>query len=299
MFCKKCGKEIPDGFSSCPYCDNSSIGDTAPINSDPFGMPPEPNKNGNGKKIAIIASISALVVAVIAIVLVLIFSDGNTSTRNNDSDDSDSKGYIRAVEDYLDFLAYKKDDPQKFVSDFYFGGEFGEIFCTDDTMSEHEIILEAMYEEEMDDMYYGYEEYDNWEDYISAMIRDEIYDELENRLGNDWKLKYDITDSEELSNSEVEDLQDDRWEKVIDTYADDFADHLSDYCTRSEVRKVEELAEEMNSWEIETAYNVEVEVKVTGEDTSDIENTFDFKVAQVNDEWVILDGPGFHELFRD
>ena len=297
MFCGNCGKEIPNGFPSCPYCDNSSAASSEskniPIAPDPFGMPPTtPKRNGNGKKNAIIASISAVVVAVIAIVLVLIFSGGDMSSTKREA-----KGYIREVEDYLDFLAFKKVDPKKFISDLYLGGEFGVIFCTDDTMSEHEIILEAMYEGDWNRMYYGYEKCDNWEEYISTMINDEIYDSLENRFGKDWKLIYDRTASEELSNSEVEDLIDDKWENVIEYYAEDFADAWSDNCTRREVKKIEDLAQKMRSWELETAYHVEVEVKITGKSNSYIKNTFDFKVAQVSDEWVILDGPDTHELF--
>ena len=43
-------------------------------------------------------------------------------------------------------------------------------------------------------------------------------------------------------------------------------------------------------------YEVEVEVKVEGDE--DVENVFEFRVAKVDKEWVILEGPDLDEIFE-
>ena len=57
---------------------------------------------------------------------------------------------------------------------------------------------------------------------------------------------------------------------------------------------LEEFIDELDE-DISKAYTVEVEIKINGE-KKDFEDTFEFKVAKVGGEWIILEGPEFYDL---
>lgn len=72
MFCRNCGKEVPDGNAFCEYC-GTKVGVVNEVKP----------QNKKSKKPLIISLVSVVIVAVIVVVLVLVFSDDTPNIRPN------------------------------------------------------------------------------------------------------------------------------------------------------------------------------------------------------------------------
>ena len=271
----------------------------APTPVVPNPQPPK-KKKGKGKLIAIISAIVVVVLAAAGAVWYMITSGvfGNDSNNGDDSDDEKNDGkkseeaYVEEVEAYLDYLVKKNDDVDDFVSDMYLFGEFGNLYsgkAADEVLEKFfETMFEQGKEESMGYGYYEYFDYDNWEDYVKEGGIDRVYENIEGLFG-DWKLKYEIGDAKELDAEDVTDF----WEGVIDSYEEMLVD--TDF-SRNDREDIEDFIDSLKDMEVEEAYEVEVEIEVDGDEDS-CSNDFEFTVAKVGKEWVILDGPKVDGMF--
>lgn len=276
MFCRNCGIEFPDSEKSCPKCGT-------PILSEGEVNEAKPKKSKAGIIVLICVLATVLVAAAVVVVLVL----GNKFSK---------KQYVEEVEAYLDYIAEEEDDVSEFLSSMYFGGEFGQYYKGDTAAKLHEILLKANFdlsgndEPDMGYDYYGYSKggYD-WEDYTEDAVIRSFYNDLEDVYG-DWELKYEIKNTTKLSKGRVRNYQDEL-KNIIDNY-EDLAFELD---SEKDQDEFEEFIESMEKLKIKSAYKVEVELEITG-DKDNYEETVDFIVAEIGEDWVILEGPSFWDL---
>ena len=96
MFCKNCGKSIPDDAVLCPYCGTSLAAGTQPQPTQPNIQQPKKKKK-TGCLIAVIA-----VIALITIILVvaILGSDDGTTTTGDGGTGTTASGEKIVTEDY-------------------------------------------------------------------------------------------------------------------------------------------------------------------------------------------------------
>ncbi|MBR2044662.1 MAG: zinc ribbon domain-containing protein [Agathobacter sp.] len=285
MLCKNCGSNIPEGSKFCPYC-SAQVVDSP---EQQLGQP-APETNGK-KKVPMIAGIVAVVVIIIG-VIIAIFAG------------SSSKGYETEVENFFTYLAEQEDDAEGFITDAYwagacFGNAFGGNFAKDANIA----YVTCMFEiEDAAGSSYGTSSIDNWEDYLEESMLDYLYMQFDNVYGDDWELNYEIANSDKLSGSDIEDLQDE-WEEIIKKYEEyvDLFENIDDnFATIEEedIETIEAFIDEMSDKKIKKAYEVEVDVTIEGDDAS-LEESYEFQIVQIDDQWVILEGPTIYDFIQD
>lgn len=283
MICLKCGKEIADNSQFCPNCGNMMS--AVAVNKAPavtVSTPAEPvadlkpekpkkERSGNHGKAIAFGAVALVVIAAI-VASVFFFFNG--------------KGYEKEVKAYLDFYAEKEDDAIGFVTDGYMGGSFGNVLNGKKADEITKMICKATYESNFED------EYDNWKEYVEANIN-AIYDMAEDDFG-DWKMTYEIKKSKKLSKSKIKDLED-VLEEIIEGYEEilDEADLSSD-----DEDELEDYIEKIEDAKIKAAYEVKVQIKFKG-DYGSFKETYDFKVAKIGGDWVILEGPSVYQFMED
>lgn len=321
MFCIKCGKQIPEGVKFCPYCGNAmsvapaetpappveeTVTYTAPAEApvavaepETVGVIPDlipreeipaPSKKTkiNGKKLAMFGGIGAVIIA--AGVLAFSWFGGN----------GDANTYKKEVESYLNCIANKEESADKFITDMYFGGDFGYFYSGKDSAEIHEIYARAVfdYEKEQADMGYGYGEfeYDTWKDYVKESSIDYIYDDMEYIYGEDWKFTYKIGETEKASESEIEELQE-FWEETTVGYYESLDSDLEDVdvVSDSDKKKLKNFINKIENLEVTEAYCIDVEVSIEGSEDS-CDETVEFVVAKIGNEWVIMEGFSMYDL---
>ena len=206
-----------------------------------------------------------------------------------------SKGYEKEVKNYLNYYAEQEDKAETFIDEGYFAGEFGTFLTGKEATEINKILFEAMLEEEeFSDSYYGETSYDTWEELIEDMVLERNYDMMERRFGDDWKLTYEIEESEKLSKSDIEDLEEVLEECV--EYYEDMVDEL-DLSSKDE-KKVEKFINKYSNMKIKQAYEVKVKIEIDGDDYS-LEEDYEFEVAKLGRDWVILTGPSLYDFMND
>jgi len=269
-----------DAFQSAPVAGVNVM--DAP--TDPaFAPNPEAPKSKKGLIIGIVSAVVAVVVAA-GVAVWLLFFNSNTD------------GCNEAVEAYLDAIADKKEpDASAYISDMYFGGKFGSFYNGEDAEDINELYAGTLLNSASVGRSLGYgsgvsvEKGDLWKNRVLSSSLKPFYREMERKYGDDWKLDYEITDTEKMSGSDKDDLQD-KWEDVIDNY-NKLADELDD----DDSKDVEEFVEKLEELEVDSAYEVIVNVEIKG-DKDSYEEEVEFSVAEIGDEWVILEGPSFEDF---
>lgn len=142
------------------------------------------------------------------------------------------------------------------------------------------------------------DEFEDFKDEASDSLED-TFDAMEDELGKKIKVSYKITDKDELSKRDIEDIED----AYKDLYDDDleyYYDMLKDYdyddmedeldisskdCEKI-IDELRELIKEFKNPEISKGYEVTVEAKIEGDD-DDIEEDIDLKLIKINGDWTI------------
>lgn len=302
MFCKNCGKEIADSSQFCIYCGtNLSATQQQPVFepavqptfeqvSQPVCAPVEPTpapvspKNPKKSRAPMIIAVISIIVVLASIATVIFFF--SKKQKQKEEAKALSEGYISEVEDYLDFIKTKNTNVYDYISDAYLGGSFGSYFSGSKADDMHKLLFREMFEEEI--MEYADVDYDNWKDFLKQEGVDEFFDTMNSRYGKGWKFDYSIEDSYEMSDSKVEDLNND-FVYIIENYEDvDYPD------LKKKSRDFVNYLEDLN---VKSAYEVEVDITIKGSKDS-FEQTVTFVVAQIDKQWVIFEGPS-HWAFID
>lgn len=160
----------------------------------------------------------------------------------------------------------------------------------------HKLMKGAMSKSDYEDyeedyvLYYSEDYYEDW------------YDDYEDDFGDDWKITYEIKDVDELKRSRVRDLNDmfeyyaDEWEEYTDEDAfEDYLDFIEDEydaeikgLDKKLVKFYESLVKKVKKTEIKKAYEVEIKVRIKGEDDHDSE-TITRILYLVDGKWVMDD----------
>jgi len=259
-----------------------------------FATPPmKPKKSG--KKVGLIVGIVAAALAIIAaivFVVMWILGSGDEEKNNN--------SYVSEVEQYLNFFANKEDSVDKLLSDTYLFGGFGYLYSGNDATEINEMYARAMFEDEKEDADMGYTygsfDYNNWKDYTKETLIDYFYEEMEYEYGDDWEMTYEIIYTEEVSESEIEELQE-IWEEGVLDFYDDLYDEIGDDLDKADRKKFRNFIGSIEDLEVTEGYCVEVDIEVTDEYGDTEDNSVEFVVAKVGKEWVILDGISPYSLF--
>lgn len=140
----------------------------------------------------------------------------------------------------------------------------------------------VMYYEAMD------EDDDAYEDYIEA---------LEDEFGDNYKIKYKITDADKLSSKKLEDLE----EEIADSYeeeADDADETLElyeelwdeeDISSKNQkklTKAFEKYIKECEKVKVTAAYKVDLECTIKGSEGDEDFEIEDLIIAKVNGEWI-------------
>ncbi|MBE6587230.1 MAG: zinc ribbon domain-containing protein [Ruminococcaceae bacterium] len=281
MYCKKCNKDVGEGLSFCPECGTAL---EVEVSSEKTGFMDLLKKN----KLALIiaAAVVVLIGALIAVYFIFLKPDG-------------SKGYVEEVENYLEYFADGSTDEDDFISVAYSGGMFGSYLNGEAAVEINELYVKALLDlnnemVDLDDYYYGsYEEYDNWKEMISESEIAYVYEYAEYLIG-DWELSYEVIGSEKLSKEKTARLATEL-NDCIEFYEDMPDDVEMDSDDEDEI---EEFVKYLEDIVIKEAYEVDVAVEIDGEDGF-VEETYEYKVAKLGDEWVILKGAGIFDIFED
>ncbi len=282
MLCRNCGSNIPEGSQYCPYCSmqisNSSY--------QQFGYQEPATKKK--KKWPIIAGVTAII-ALIGGAIALIFAI------------SSSKGYEKEIENFFAYFEEKEDDAEGFITEAYWGGLcFGNAIGGNVGKEANTAYISCLFEvENASGSSLGGSNIDNWEDYLKESSIDYIYGRFDKIYGDDWELTYKIANVDELSDSKVDDLQDE-WEETVENYEeyiDQFEDSDADIDDK-DIETIEDFIDEMSDKKIKKAYEIEVDVEIEGDDAS-LDESYEFKVVKVGNEWVILEGPTVEDFIRD
>ncbi|MDE6742675.1 MAG: zinc ribbon domain-containing protein [Lachnospiraceae bacterium] len=144
------------------------------------------------------------------------------------------------------------------------------------------------------------------EDFDDALAEEfeDFFDDIADEYGDDFKLTYEIRDTEHLDDRDIKDIEDiyeDLFDLIDDNidYEDedlyeDLADDLEDYADISlssgQVRKLQNAVEsfmgKLEDFKIQDAYEVKVRFVLEGEDGSD-KATATFYIIKVNGDWFI------------
>ncbi|MBE6681645.1 MAG: zinc ribbon domain-containing protein [Ruminococcaceae bacterium] len=287
MFCRNCGFQFSDNEKECPKCGTPILSGSTDSNESPEVSSPVSEAKPKKSKAGIIVLICVLATVLVAAAVVVVLMLGNKFSK---------KQYVEEVEAYLDYIADEENDVSEFLSNMYFGGEFGQYYKGSDAAKLHEILLKANFSSNGNDEpdigydYYGYGKgrYD-WEDYTEDALIGDFYNALEDVYG-DWELKYEIKDTAKLSKGRTRNLQDEL-KNIIENY-EDLTFELD---SEKDQGEFEEFIESMEKLKVKSAYKVEVEIEIDGKKNS-YEETVDFIVAEIGKEWVILEGPGFQDF---
>lgn len=319
MFCGKCGKEISPNDKFCPGC-GAVRNVTGPAKTTvATGAPATPAipaapvtfeapvmkapKKKKGKLIAIIAAIAVALGAIGAVIYFIVNNDGDGTgvSINGKKDNKEEEKveepttYVGEIEAYLDYIADKSTKIDGFLSNAYMGG--GAFYGGSQAKEIHEIIYKQVFEFLQDasmdysSYYSDISDYDDWKEYLRECAIKPMYEEFDDRYGDDWKLKYKIEDEEKLSEDDLEDLSD-YWEDIVAVY--ESSCEYYDF-SRSDKKKMESFVEYLEDLEPDEAYEVDVRVQIEGEDfESDLD--YSFIVAKYDGEWIIVDGPTAYDL---
>lgn len=231
--------------------------------------------------------------------------DDDDDSEKKPSSNSDLKGYEQAVADYFDYFAKKKTDVKSFVTDAYAGGGFGMILNGKGAYEANLVYLQDMlgFDEELPDMYY----YDipsdggdiDFEEFLKIAFIDDFYSNME-EFG-DWELKYDIKKSvkaEEHDDFAGWDGFNNYFEEILEGY-EDLADSLPLGSDEEEI--MENFVDEYSNIDINEGYVVEVKVELSSsdEDYDRYSDTYEYCVANVDGEWIIIDGVSIYDICEE
>ena len=309
MFCKNCGNQLSENAMFCPNCgmqvqslvedpvieganpteEFQLIEEIPTVRENPV-VPEEvvPARKSSKKVLAIVLPIAiSSFVIITAILALMLFGKGGLSISN--------KGYEAEVESYLDFISDKNENVNDFLSDVYFGGDFGSYYSGSNASKIHEILAKALYEENQENaMYYSYyDDYSSWKEYIQEDTIRYFYKDADDYLGRRWEMNYTITETRELSEAKLDHLIT-RWDYVIDNY-DYYLECYDDEMSNKDRMRLRDFIDTLEDMEITDAYGVEVEIEMDSKHNS-YSSVYEFTVAEIDGEWVILSGPNFWEI---
>lgn len=229
MFCTKCGKEIDNGASVCPYCNSNTQApeaNSAEPATQPVPQPTQPvyysdsivsgtaavKKPPNKKLLLIIGGAVIAVIAIIVIIAVIAASSGSaekTATKYLDAwVDGDSKTIMA-----LRMPFGEKRTKYEFTEEYFADSEY--LYEEYDGIEDYYAELEDRYQfiydgtiENADDAYEAYIAYCDWD-----IIDDEVYID-----------DYEIISIKEYDSdsSKFEEFVDEEWEDEIDGEDFDF-----------------------------------------------------------------------------
>lgn len=143
----------------------------------------------------------------------------------------------------------------------------------------------------------------DYDEAVADRIED-IYDDIADKYGDDFKLTYEIRNAEHLDDRDIKkiedtyedlfDLIDDKIDYKDEDIYEDLADKLDDDAdislSKSQIRKLQSAVEsfmgKLDDFKIQDAYEVKVRFVIEGEEGSD-KKTATFYIIKVNGKWFI------------
>ena len=274
MYCKFCGKELPDQAKFCNVCGGKqdhaenipTTNITNNVTDNYAKQSTPPTKTSSSIKFITLGA-----VALVVILLILIFTKGsykdplNQLVKNANKQKTDVTEYLEVFAP--DFLMDTYHDGVKLLKD----------------------IDEDGYDEGMAEI----------EDGI-----DEFHDMLEDYLGKGYKITYKIDDKEKISKDDIKDIQN-TWRDLGDQLEilENSLDLLFVYSdvSSSEQKKIksmlEDLSKKMSKVKINAGYEMTVTIGIKGVDKDDLEDLYndynideleiDLNVIKINGDWYI------------
>ena len=130
----------------------------------------------------------------------------------------------------------------------------------------------------------------------------DLYDLMEDELGKDVKVSYEIKEKEKMDKDDLEDIEetirdmyDSYFEDLIDEIDDmdsddweDMADDLDISVSKAKKlgKTIKGFGKELEKAKVTSGYTLKVKVKLKGDDDSTSE-TFEFNMIKVNGDWMI------------
>ena len=274
-FCPNCGAELADDADFCGACGTKMEASAPEVDPAKVVVAPETKKVNT--KLIVLAAIA--VVAVVAIVLIIKAIAGG---------------------------AYKK--PIKTLVNNYNNR-------VEDSAKYSELTVPKFMQKAADDILStvkkGFEDSDEYDEFFEDEVGDLFadftpenkYEGFDDKYGDDWKITYEIKDVEKIKKKDLknkkEDLADiaeelenyedpDDIEDLVDTYSDWFGYDVefSDSDYKKLANAVKDLHKQCDKVDISEGYEVEVRLKIKGEDDHD-STTKTFNVYKINGDWLI------------
>lgn len=276
MYCKFCGKDLPDQAKFCNGCggkqEHAEV--VAPKINDPsttvFQTTPGTSSDKGTMK-----NLKAIIfgaVALVAIILIFVL----TKSSYKDPLDDIVKNLNKQQ---TDITKYIKIVAPEFLSDTY-----------KDALALVKDIDKDTYKE------------------ATAQIEDslsDVYDGLEDFLGDNYKFSYKIKSKDKLDKDDLEDIED-AWKAMgeqLEELDDDFFDKMFYYSdlTSSQEKKVKnlikDLTKNLTKLKVSAGYELTVKLSIKGIDKDELEDMFgyfgfdelefDVNVIKVNGDWCI------------
>jgi len=274
MYCKFCGKELPDQAKFCNVCggkqdhaENITTNNITNNVTEYYTKQPTPPT----KSLSKIKYIALGAVALVVILLVFLFTKSsykdplNQIVKNANKQKTDVTSYLEVFAP--DFLMDTYHDGVKLIKDI-------------DADSYDEGITEI-------------------EDGI-----EEFHTMLEDSLGEGYKINYKIDDKEKIKKDDLKDIQD-TWRDLGDQLEvlEDSLDLLFAYSdvSSSQQKKIKtilnDLSKNMSKVKINAGYEMTVTIDIKGVDKDDLEDLYsdynideleiDLNVIKINGDWYI------------
>lgn len=261
MFCPKCGSQIPDNAAVCPQC-GENLG-AVPGNSVAQNNAAFDNGNAKGSKNKIIVAAVAVVAVIVVVILISVISGGNYK--------DPVKQLVKLCNKREEsVLAYNEINHPKYLADF------------------EKVYEEAMANSDYDDDYKDTYEY--------------VFDSWEDEYGDDFKLTVEeIKNVEKIDKDDLKDIQEDFREydgedkddrdEMIESMEDSLEYFEDEYdLSKKDSKKIlssfKKLLKKMSKAKVTKGYEMDIEIKIQGEDGKARFKEKHVEVIKVNGDWI-------------
>lgn len=276
MYCKFCGKDLPDQAKFCNGCggkqEHPEVVESKIKDSSTTVFQTTPGTSGDKGTINNLKAIIIGAIALVAIILIFLL----TKSSYKDPLDDIAKSLNKQQ---TDITKYMKIIAPEFVSDTY-----------KDALALVKDIDKDTYKEATEQI----------EDGLSL-----FYEGLEDYLGDDYKFSYKIKSKDKLDKDDLEDIED-SWRAIgelLEDYDDDYFDDMFYYSDLSSSQEkkvknlVKDLTKNLTKLEVTSGYELTVKLSIKGVDKDEVEDLlddlgfdeleFDVNVIKVNGDWCI------------